>query len=42
MTERHETVVPSLAIHLVYGVVLGLTTRAPERFGKQSVVGLVR
>jgi len=37
-----ETVYPSLTIHLVYGVVLGLLARAPERLGKRSVVGLVR
>jgi hypothetical protein len=35
-----ETVYPSLAIHLVYGVVLGLTLRAPGRIGRVSRVGL--
>jgi hypothetical protein len=31
-----ETVVPSLAIHLVYGVVVGLAARSPARPGAPS------
>lgn len=30
-----ETVYPSLAIHVVYGIVLGATVRAPHRFRKR-------
>jgi hypothetical protein len=37
-----ETVYPGLAIHLVYGVVLGLTARTPEQFGKRSAMRLAR
>lgn len=37
-----ETVVPSLAIHLVYGVVIGLIAGAPGGLGSRSVVRLGR
>ena len=37
-----ETVYPSLVIHLVYGVVLGLAARAPGWLSNRAVVGLAQ